>query len=482
MSREKKSLVDDITKLRRILDNSSDPSLKYLISKDEYALESVRRRLSGDLFETQPYTDRFFRSSESLEPRVTIHTKTIVNPYLVTFPTQPEPSMPLPEFQFVSPSMPAPSVPSRDITFADEELFEVEKIDRSIPEFLEVTPKETVQETQKNDQTMHKEETSLYESNLPEWQPVEEEPTVESLETHETLTVEDVPEFEPVNNPPTPEEKPTEWGTLLTKEEQIEPPVDFIPAEPSEASFQTLSKKQERAAKKAQRKKDRDAKKFKKIELKQSKKEKQEDEQKQKYTAEEQQPFTQPPEEPFAEVKSVEITETHQIIVDYNNFKGIESIDDRTAELLYKNGYFSIENLKEATIDDLVQIHGIKRKLAKQMKKEIEEQITETDTSEFIPVKQKITKKKEKKKLEDSSEWESSSAKEKTQKSSSSRICTYKDYTLYKRETRKPDGKKSTIHYFTKSKPDKGHPSPLPEGYHIALNKKTGVPYVKKRR
>ncbi len=70
--------------------------------------------------------------------------------------------------------------------------------------------------------------------------------------------------------------------------------------------------------------------------------------------------------------------------------------------------------------------------------------------------------------------------RENTKHSSSLNVCTYKEYTLYKRDTRKPDGKRSTIHFFTKSKSDKGHPSTLPEGYRIALNKKTGVPYRKK--
>ncbi|HWR27317.1 MAG TPA: helix-hairpin-helix domain-containing protein, partial [Candidatus Thermoplasmatota archaeon] len=147
----------------------------------------------------------------------------------------------------------------------------------------------------------------------------------------------------------------------------------------------------------------------------------------------------------------------------------------------YKNGYFSIENIRDAPIDDLVQIRGIKRKLAKQIKTEIEDQITKTDTSEFIPAKHRTTKKKEKRKLQDSAEWESSASKVKTQKSSSFDVCTYKEYTLYQRETKTPDGKKSTLHYFTKSKSDKGHPSTLPKGYRIALNKKTGVPYLKKR-
>jgi len=482
MSREKKSQVDDITKLRRILDNSSDPSLKYLISKDDCALESVRRRLSGDFFQTRPQTERFFRSSESFEPRVSIHTKNQVSPRLVIPPPKLEPSQPLPEFELVSQSIPTPLVPSPEITFINEELFEVEKIDRSMPEFLEVTPKKTMQEPQGNNQIMPEEETSQIESKLPEWQPVEEEQAAQSPQTVEKPTAEDIPEFERVTiAPPTETEKPVEWESSLPKKEQIEPPVDFLPEKSDEASFQKLTKKQERAAKKEQRKKEKEEKKLKKIELKRLKKEKQEKERQAKITMDRPQPLLQPEEEPPGEAASREVPETPPIKIDYNNFKGIESIDEKTAEILYKNGYFSIENIKDATIDDLVRIRGIKRKLAKQIKKEIEEQITETATSEFIPAKQKTTKKKEKKKLRDSSEWESSASKEKTQKSSPLVVCTYKQYTLYKRKTKTPDGKRSTHHYFTKSKSDKGHPAPLPEGYRIALNKKTGVPYLKKR-
>jgi hypothetical protein len=464
------------------LDNSSDPSLKYLLSKDEKALESVRRRLSGDILVTQPHTDRFFYSSESLKPRVTIHPKIAVSPRLVSPQPKIEPYTPLPEFDLVSPSTPTKSIPPPEVTFTDKELFEVEKLDRNVPEFLEVIAKETLQEPQKADLTMHDQETSLHESNLPEWQPVEEEQMAESKESHQKPTVEDIPEFERVDISLTSEEeRPIEWEASPQKEEQIETPVVFIPTEPPEPSFQKLSKQQERAAKKAQRKKEREAKKLKKIELKRLKKEKREKEQEEKRTAEEPQPVPQPQRKPAAQIESIE-AETPHIKVDYNTFKGIKSIDEKTAELLYKNGYFSIENIKDATIDNLVQIRGIKRKLAKQIKKEIEQQITETDTSEFIPAKQKTTKKKEKKKLEDSAEWESSPSKEKIQKSSSSHVCTYKGYTLYKRETRKQDGKRSTVHYFTKGKSDKGRPAPLPEGYHIAINKKTGVPYLKKKR
>jgi len=479
MSREKKSQVDDFTKLRRILDNSSDPSLRYLITKDDYALESVRRRLCGDLYETQPRTDRFFPESKSLEPRVSIHSKTAISPRFMTPPPTIEPPKPLAEFELVSTSIQTKPIPASDVIFADEELFEVEKIDRRIPEFLEVTPRQTILEPEEQDVVMHDEEISLEESNLPEWQPVEEEQTEEAIESSETPAVADVPEFERISITPIPEdEKPIEWGTSRTKEEQIVHTMDGIPVEPAEPSFQKLSKREERAAKKAQRKKERETKKLQKFELKRLKKEKR----KEQLTAEEVKPNLQPAEEPPLEAETIEITKAPQINVDYNNFKGIESIDEKTAELLYKNGYFSIENIKDASLDDLVQIRGMKRKLAKQIKKEIEQQIPETNTSEFIPITQKVTKKKEKKKIEDSGEWESSSSKEKTQHSTSLKICTYKEYTLYKRDIRKPDGQRSTIHFFTKSKSSKGHPSTLPEGYRIAINKKTGVPFVKKKR
>ncbi len=483
MSREKKSQVDDFTKLRRILDNSSDPSLRYLISKDDYALESVRRRLCGDLYETQPRTDRFFPESKSLEPRVSIHSKTAISPRFMTPPPTIEPPKPLAEFELVSTSIQTKPIPASDVIFADEELFEVEKIDRRIPEFLEVTPRQTILEPEEQDVVMHDEEISLEESNLPEWQPVEEEQTEEAIESSETPAVADVPEFERISITPIPaDEKPIEWETSQTKEEQIVHTIDGIPVEPAEPSFQKLSKREERAAKKAQRKKERETRKLQKFELKRLKKEKQGKKRKEQLTAEELQPDLQPAEEPSVEAETIEITEAPQINVDYNNFKGIESINEKTAELLYKNGYFSIENIKDASLDDLVQIRGMKRKLAKQIKKEIEQQIPETNTSEFIPITQKVTKKKEKKKIEDSGECESSSSKEKTQHSSSLKICTYKEYTLYKRDIRKPDGQRSTIHFFTKSKSSKGHPSTLPEGYRIAINKKTGVPFVKKKR
>ncbi|MBN2599996.1 MAG: hypothetical protein JXA75_05605, partial [Candidatus Thermoplasmatota archaeon] len=251
----------------------------------------------------------------------------------------------------------------------------------------------------------------------------------------------------------------------------IEPPVVFIPVAPPEPASLELTRQQERAAKKAQKQKERDAKRQQKLEMKRLKKEKREQERAAKQ-----------PEEPSAQAEFLNVSEIPVIHVDYNNFTGIKCIDDTTAELLYKHGYFSIENLRDGTVDDLAQIPGINRRLVRQIKKEIDEQVIETETSEFLPKKHKKTKKKGKEKTAHSTEWEPSVSQKKRQKTPSPPICTYKEYTLYRRITKRQDGKKSRFHYFAKRKSVKGSPAPLPEGYHIVVNKKNGVPYLKKKR
>lgn|GEM_PF-1602024 len=479
MSREKKSYVDDITKLRRILDNSSDPSLKYLIAKDEVALESIRRRLSGELFMTYPKMNRFSRPSGSMEPRVTIYVKAPISPRLVLPPPQLEPSMALPEFDLVSPTIPEPSTPPQPIRFVQEELFEIEKVDQNIPEFLEVIPKETTPIIVQKTPAMLDASSSSQESILPEWQPVEEEPGAESPTLSEKHPEDDVPEFERVDMPSTSEENVSEAGQTFHKpEEQLVSSAEVSPVELTDVSFQTRSKKEQRAAKKAQKREEREKKRQRKLELKRLKKE-------QMQTAaqppKEQPSFTPIQEDVPVGEKVIGGPRQSQMSIEYNNFQGIDCIDKKTAELLYKNGYFSIENLKEATVDDLVQIHGIRRKLAKQIKKEIDLYILTPGSSEFIPIKEHSTKKKEKKQLRDAAEWETPPSKEKKQKPLSSHVCTYKGYTLYSKERKNQDGTRSIIHFFTKTPPEKGHAISLPEGYRIALNKKTGVPYLKKK-
>ena len=484
MSREKKSKVDDLVKLRKILDNSSDPSIKTMISPDEKALDSVRRRLAGDTLKTKPQLDSFFRSFDSLEPKVTVHSKIAVSPQLITPLPKFEPSTTLPEFELVSPSTSARSIPSQELSFTAEELYEVEKVDVLLPEFLEVTPKVALQKSLEKEMTIKYDKTPDYDSTLPEWQPVEEIQPAEPPISLAKSAVDQIPEFERIDISITPKkvEKSVERKPFPAKEETIEAPIEFIPVESPEPQLQKLSKKQERETKKTQKKKEKEAKRLKKLELKKLKGEKRDKERETKRIVKEQLDIQQAPQEKPSNLEPIRKVETPLIKVDLIAFKGMESIDEKTAELLYKNGYFSIENLKDATVDDLVQIRGIKRKLAKQIKKEIEQQTTIPEELEFIPIKQKRSAKKPKEVPEDTAEWESYPAKGISKKPSLSFAYTYQEYTLYKRETGKQSGKKTTIHFFSREKPDHGHPAQLPDGYQIAVNKKTGIPYLKKKK
>ncbi len=58
-------------------------------------------------------------------------------------------------------------------------------------------------------------------------------------------------------------------------------------------------------------------------------------------------------------------------------FKDFKSIDENIANLLYENGFTSIESLEEIKVKDLAKIAGIKKKMAKTIKKEIEGKIKE---------------------------------------------------------------------------------------------------------
>ena len=448
MSREKKSKVDDVGKLRKILDNSSDPNIKKLISPDEKALDSVRRRLAGDALKTIPHYDRFYHTFNPLEPKVTIHPINAMGPRSITPLPRLKLATTLPKFESVSPYKPAKSITSQELPLTTQELYEVEKIKIILPEPAD-------------------------DSNLPEWQPVEEIQPEEQPKSPTTSSDAPIPEFQPEDIPINSEkiEKTTGLEPYPPKEEPTKALVQFTAVESPEPQLQQLTKKQEREAKR-----------LKKIELKKLKREARDKEREAKLIIKEQQDTQQIPEEKPSYQEPVITDKSPAIKVDLVPYKGIKSIDKKTAELLYTNGYFSIKNLKDATVDDLASIRGIKRKLAKQIKKEIEQKTIILKKTEFVPIKQKRSTKNPKKKPGDSAEWESYFVEKTIKKPSLKSICTYKKYTLYQRNTDKHRGKKTTIHFFSKEKPNIGRPVPLPEGYQIAVNKKTGIPYLKKKK
>jgi hypothetical protein len=56
----------------------------------------------------------------------------------------------------------------------------------------------------------------------------------------------------------------------------------------------------------------------------------------------------------------------------------------------------------------------------------------------------------------------------------------YNDYTLYSRLVRLKNGKLQIIYFFSKIKPKNGTPIALPYGFEVGVNKRSGLPYLKR--
>lgn len=54
----------------------------------------------------------------------------------------------------------------------------------------------------------------------------------------------------------------------------------------------------------------------------------------------------------------------------------------------------------------------------------------------------------------------------------------YQGYTLYKRMVKLLSGKWQTIYFFSKRLPKSGEPTPMPEGYRVGVNKRSGMPFL----
>ncbi len=160
-------------------------------------------------------------------------------------------------------------------------------------------------------------------------------------------------------------------------------------------------------------------------------------------------------------------------------FKDINSINIKISNLLKENGIDSLDALRKATIKDLTKIQGIKRKVAKQIKKEISslpEESANIISKSSIEQEEPFIEKEE-------DEWESYD-EDKISYSKMREIKGFRhgDYSLYKKEIETKSGKKRTVRFFSKAEPDEGEPIELPKGYKVKLNKKTGLPYLKKKK
>ena len=163
-------------------------------------------------------------------------------------------------------------------------------------------------------------------------------------------------------------------------------------------------------------------------------------------------------------------------LVENEAFKYLSSINQKTAKLLYDNGITSIDILRETSIDDLVKIRGIKRKLAKKVKKEIETLQKKKDVEETK--KEDITYEED-----DIDEWDYFDEEENSEsKPKKMKGYQYGDYFLYEKKITIKDKHKRTIRFFSKIQPDDGEAIKLPKGYEVKENRKTGVPYLKKKK
>lgn len=59
---------------------------------------------------------------------------------------------------------------------------------------------------------------------------------------------------------------------------------------------------------------------------------------------------------------------------------------------------------------------------------------------------------------------------------------TYNGYHLYKKVIKISDDDSRTIHFFAKEPPETGEPADLPSGYEVKINRRTGVPYIRKKQ
>jgi Holliday junction resolvasome RuvABC DNA-binding subunit len=161
-------------------------------------------------------------------------------------------------------------------------------------------------------------------------------------------------------------------------------------------------------------------------------------------------------------------------------FKDIKSIDNKISDLLKENGINSVEAISNKTIKNLTKIKGIKRKIAKQIKKEIEELLSGEDTEE---VKESIDHVESSFIEEDNDQYDTFDKDNITEKQMKGvNGFMYGDYMLYEKEIDSKDGKKRTVRFFSKGEPEGGEPIELPKGYDVKEIKKTGLPYLKKKK
>ena len=187
-------------------------------------------------------------------------------------------------------------------------------------------------------------------------------------------------------------------------------------------------------------------------------------------------------EEDVEDLEEFKSTESEEMIID--NFKDIKSIDEKIAELLIENGIYSIEDLMEKTIKELTKIKGIRKKIAKEIKKEVDsikKEKPKTKKSEKKKEKKKKSKAKRGKQYYLSGKNNDFPVFDPEQFIEENKIYRYGEYVLYEKEIETTSNKRRIVRFFSKEEPDKAYAIKLPEGYEVRENG-NGVPYLKKKQ
>jgi hypothetical protein len=373
MQDNEKSKKEIIEKLRMILDNPylEDDSIK---NKELKQLQKKLVKPSSFRFISPKKKDVDSSEDEnSLEPSVVIHRKKEVPTFI-----EEKENKEAVVFDEVEEDL-----------FADEELYEIEKIDEKLEEFSEI--KDEVEKIEEFSEVVIDEKIQKDESidDLPEWETVESKDQDFETKVIEKESEKAIPEWEPITN----EQFKDKIPKIKVKSKKID-------EEKSEISFDEI-----------------------------------------------------------------------------NEFSEIQSIDNNIADLLKNNGYLSIDDLKNVTIKDLTKIKGIKRKTAKKIKKDIKNFYENKISPEFESIDDEIS----------DDEFENTDLKiekkDVTKKiSQKDGVFTYGEYTLYRKEIVLQSNKKRIIHFFSKDKPEDGENVELPEDYEVKTNKKTGVPYISRKK
>ncbi len=199
-------------------------------------------------------------------------------------------------------------------------------------------------------------------------------------------------------------------------------------------------------------------------------------------------------------------------------FASLTTIDDNIEEQLYEHGFKTIDSLRTTSARQIAKKADIPKKLAKQIKKEIKKQDADiekrleqsirekkeaesalsTHPDEFQPDSRDISFEEaqsidekiatyeptEPKISGETEEWETVPMQDEVTTASDKEAVPYThgEYTLYRKEITMQNGKTRTLHFFSKSTPADAEAVSLPDGFEVKVNKKTKLPYLRKKK